>query len=72
MSLPGRSDKVWEKLASGSVTHKFDLFAANMAVNRTVRSVSTGKTNLASAAAQLFEFFQKYEDLTVHEFKSLR
>ena len=72
MSIPSRNDKIWEKLASGAVNHKFELFAANMAINRAVRNTSSSPGKLAECAASLYEFFKKYENMTSHEFKAIR
>lgn len=53
--IPPATDPLWDRLVSGTTTHKFALFAANMALARAVR-IATGEP--ARKPAMIAEFHQ--------------
>ena len=70
--IPPPSDALWNKLVSGQVTHKFALFAANMALAHAVRSVAADPSKKPAAIEELHRFCGKYADLVAEELQSLR
>ena len=66
-SLPPLSAPVWERLATGKISHKFSLFAANMAVSQAARALSANPEHKSAVISELRQFFEKYERLTANE-----
>jgi hypothetical protein len=69
--IPPTTASVWEKLVTGKTTHKFSLFAANMAVARAARVVATDPSQKPAMIAELHQFFEKYATLTAADLQSL-
>lgn len=69
--IPSPTAPVWEKLVTGKINHKFDLFAANMAVARVTRIAAADPGQKTAMIAELRQFFEKYEKLTADELQSL-
>jgi hypothetical protein len=57
---------------TGRVSHKFDLFAANMAVARAVRIVAGDPRKQAAMIEELHRFFTKFAETTAGELRLLR
>ena len=60
--LPPPSDALWDRLVSGSISHKFALFAANMAVARAMRTAGSEPARKPAMIVELHQFFSKYAD----------
>jgi hypothetical protein len=58
--VPPPSDALWDRLVSGTVTHRFSLFAANMAVARAVRIASSEPARKPTMIAELHQFFSRF------------
>ena len=69
--IPPPTSKVWEKLVTGQVNHKFNLFAANMAVARVARVVAADPNKKPAMITELRQFFEKYADMTAAELQGL-
>jgi flagellar motility protein MotE (MotC chaperone) len=70
--IPAPSDAVWDKLVSGRVTHKFALFAANMALSRAVRLAAADPKQKPALIDELYRFCVKYADELAVELQALR
>jgi hypothetical protein len=70
--IPPPSDAVWDRLVSGTTTHKFSLFAANMAVARAVRIVVTEPARKPAIVAELHQFCCKFAADLAAELQGLR
>ena len=71
-SIPPPSDPIWDKLVSGTVTHKFALFAANMAVARAVRLTAADAAKKSAMIEELHNFCLKYTTQLAPELLALR
>ena len=60
--IPPPSDPVWDKLVTGQITHKFALFAANMAFSRAVRLVASEPARKPQLIDELYRFCSKYSN----------
>jgi hypothetical protein len=69
--IPPPTASLWEQLVTGKLTHKFNLFAANMAVARAVRVVASDPGQKPAMIAELRQFFEKFASLTAAELQSL-
>jgi hypothetical protein len=58
--IPPPSDALWVRLVSRTVTHRFSLFAANMALARAVRIASGEPVRKPAMIAELHRFFSKF------------
>jgi len=70
--IPPPTDALWNRLVSGTTTHKFSLFAANMALARAVRVVAAEPTRKATMIAELHQFCSKFADALAPELQGLR
>ena len=70
-NVPPPTAKLWDMLVSGRKTHKFGLFAANMAVARAVRIVEADPARKPAAIAELCAFFEKYAAMTADDLQKL-
>jgi hypothetical protein len=70
--IPPLCDALWDKLVSGRITHKFTLFAANMALARAVRLVAADPAQQPVQIAELHQFCTKYAAQIGHELQTLR
>ena len=70
--IPPTSDPVWNRLVSGQITHKFGLFAANMAVWRAVQAAAKDPTQKPTLIEELYRFSCKYAEVMSGELQSLR
>lgn len=71
MSIPPQTSRLWDDLVAGRCTHKFELFAANMAVSRAVRVVAGDPSQKPAMIAELRQFFEKYEKAVAADLKKL-
>jgi hypothetical protein len=69
--IPPPSDNVWDRLVSGKITHKFGLFAANMAVARAVRIAAADPARKSVMVAEVHQFFSRFADELAAELRSL-
>ena len=69
--IPSASNPVWERLVTGTVTRKFSLFAANMAVDQATRHYKEKPGDKAQLIKGLVEFFNKYAKLTADDLASI-
>jgi hypothetical protein len=69
--IPPRTSPVWERLATGQISHKFSLFAANMAVSMATRTTKADPSRKAQAVDEMYKFFEKYANATAAELNSL-
>jgi hypothetical protein len=60
LQIPPATAPLWDKLVTGQVTHKFNLFAANLAVARAVRLVAGTPASKPAMVADLRQFFEKF------------
>jgi hypothetical protein len=70
--VPPPSDALWDRLVSGTVTHRFSLFAANMALARAVRIASGEPARKPTMIAELHQFFSKFAGQLGQELQGLR
>ncbi|MDR3374483.1 MAG: hypothetical protein P4L98_12215 [Ancalomicrobiaceae bacterium] len=70
-TIPTASHPVWERLITGTATHKFSLFAANMAIDQAKRQYKEKPGDKAAIVKSLVEFFDKYSKLTADELASI-
>jgi len=70
--IPPPSDALWTKLVSGSITHKFGLFAANMALAHAMRMVAKDPARKPAAVEDFHRFCSKYAEQVADELKALR
>jgi hypothetical protein len=70
--IPPPADALWSKLVNGRVTHKFKLFAANMALAGAVRHVAENPACKAAAIEEFHRFCSKYADLVADDLQVLR
>ena len=66
------SDGLWDRLVTGRVTHKFNLFAANMALARAVRVTAADPAQKAAMIEELQRFCDKYAAQVAGELQALR
>ena len=71
-TVPTASDPVWEKLASGKISHKFELFAANMMIARACRTVAADPSTKPAMIRELHGFFDKYAAVVANDLEKLR
>jgi len=69
--IPPPTAPLWERLVTGQLTHKFNLFAANMALSRATRVVAGDPKQKAAMIAELHQFFTKFAGLTAAELRTL-
>ena len=69
--IPPSTDPVWDRLVSGTATHKFTLFAANMAVARAVRVTSLDPARKPAMIVELHQFFGKFPNEVAAELRRL-
>jgi hypothetical protein len=70
--IPPPTDALWNRLVSGTTTHKFALFAANMALARAVRLTATDPGRKPAMIADLHQFCSKFADALAPELQALR
>ena len=70
--IPPLTDRLWDRLVSGTATHKFALFAANMAIARAVRIAGGDPARKAAMIAELHQFFTRFADQLEPELRGLR
>lgn len=70
--VPSPSDPLWDRLVSGTTTHKFPLFAANMALARAVRIAASDPARKPEMIAELHQFCSKFADEVAAELHALR
>ena len=71
MTIPDSSHPIWRKLATGAITYKFGLFAANMAIHRAVRDSAQNPEKTAALAEELHQFFARYAGLTADDLQKI-
>jgi hypothetical protein len=69
--IPPPTAELWERLVTGKLTHKFNLFAANMAVSHAARVVAGNPGQKPAMIAELHQFFTKFAGLTAAELITL-
>lgn len=69
--IPPATAPLWDKLVTGQLTHKFSLFAANLAVARAVRLVAGNPGTKPALVTELRQFFEKFANLTADELQRL-
>lgn len=69
--IPPPSDDIWDRLVSGKTTHKFALFAANMAVARAVRIAASEPARKPALVAEIHQFFSRFADELAPELRAL-
>lgn len=70
--IPPPNDMLWDRLVSGTTTHKFALFAANMALARAVRIAAGEPARKPAMIAELHQFFSKFGDAVAVELSGLQ
>ena len=70
--IPEPSALLWDQLVTGRRTHKFTLFAANMAVSRAVRVVAGDASRKSEMIVELHQFFEKFAGLTSGDLQTLK
>ena len=70
-AIPPPSSALWDRLVSGKATHKFALFAANMAVARAVRLAASEPARKPTLIAELHQFFSKFAEQTAADLQTL-
>ena len=70
-SVPPITSRLWDDLITGKKTHKFELFAANMAVARCRRIVAEEPRWKAAMITELHLFFLKFENITINDLEKL-
>lgn len=70
--IPPPTDKLWDRMVSGTATHKFTLFAANMALARAVRIAAGDPARKATMIAELHQFFSRFSDQLAPELRAVR
>ena len=70
--IPPPSDALWNRLVSGATSHKFALFAANMAVARAVRIAAGDPARRTAMIGELHQFFSRYGDEVAAELGALK
>jgi hypothetical protein len=70
--IPPPTDPLWNRLVSGTTTHKFSLFAANMSLARAVRLAAADPARKPAMIAELHQFCSKFADALAPELKALR
>jgi hypothetical protein len=69
--VPPPTDALWDLLVSGAVTHRFSLFAANMALARAIRIASSEPARKLAMIAELHQFFSKFAGQLEPELRAL-
>ena len=69
--VPPVTSRLWDDLVTGKRTHKFELFAANMAVSRCARIVAAEPHWRAAMISELHLFFLKFEKITAADLAHL-
>jgi hypothetical protein len=69
--IPPPTAQLWERLVTGKFTHKFNLFAANMALSRATRVVAGDPGQKPAMIAELHQFFTKFAGFTAGELNTL-
>ena len=70
--IPPLTDVLWDRLVSRAVTHRFSLFAANMALARAIRIASSEPARKPAMITELHQFFSKSANLLAPELQELR
>jgi hypothetical protein len=70
--IPPPTDAIWDRLVSGAVTHKFSLFAANMALARAVRLAASEPARKPELISELHQFCTKFAAELAPELQGLR
>ena len=70
-SIPPQSDPLWNRLVTGQLTHKFKLFAANMALARAVRVAAGDPAQKPVMIEELYHFCVKYAAQVAPELQTL-
>lgn len=71
MSIPPLTYRLWDDLVTGRCSHKFEMFAANMAVSRALRIVAGDASQKPAQIAELRQFFVKFERSVANDFSKL-
>ncbi len=69
--VPPPSDPVWDRLVSGKASHKFALFAANMALARAVRVAASEPARKPAMIVEVHQFFSRFADELAGELRTL-
>ena len=70
--IPPPTDALWDRLVSGGATHRFSLFAANMALARAIRIVASEPARKPTMIAELHQFFSKFAGQLAAELQEVR
>jgi hypothetical protein len=70
--VPPPSDAIWDRLVNGTVTHRFSLFAANMAVARAIRIAASEPARKPIMIVELHQFFARFAAQLGQELHELR
>ena len=70
-AVPPLTSRLWDDLVTGRCSHKFELFAANMAVSRAVRIVASDPGQKGLMIAELHQFFVKFERTVANDLQKL-
>lgn len=70
--IPPQNDPLWTKLVTGLITHKFELFAANMSLAHAMRIVAKDPARKSVAIEELRKFCSKYVEQMANELNALR
>ena len=70
--IPPPTDVLWDRLVSGTVTHRFSLFAANMALARAIRIAAGDPARKPTMIAELHQFFSKFAGQLAAELTEVR
>ena len=70
--IPPPTDAIWDRLVSGALTHRFSLFAANMALARAIRIASSEPERKATMIAEVHQFFSKFANQLAPELQQFR
>ena len=71
--IPNKSDKRWQDLVTGRITHQFKSVPAGMCVFRNVRALSQqgGEENIQKSVEEVYAFFAKYESILTDDIKAI-